>query len=94
MLGYLKCAVGHDLLFHQVLNFLHAQAAVHLDAGQLHTLGDALDLHGSHPLGFPDGVVGLGYGVFNFRDIKHGLRAVSLNDLHRISSLTSAKDYI
>ena len=83
VLGDFKGAVGHDLLFHQILNLLHTQTAVHLLTGQLHALGDALDLQGRQPFGLLHHIVGLGDSVFDFGNIKYDLGAVSLDDLHR-----------
>ena len=49
VLGDLVSAVSHDLVFHQILYFLHRGGAVHLQAGKLHAFRDPLDLHGGHP---------------------------------------------
>ena len=78
-----KGTVGHNGLFHQILNFLHRGAAAHLLAGDLNTLGDPLDLQGSHSHGLFHGIVGLGDGHHDLVDVKDDFCAVSLDDLHR-----------
>ena len=81
-LGDLERTVGHDLLFDHVLNFLHGGAAAQLLAGELHALGDALDLPRRHAVALFDGGVGLRDGHDDLGDIKRRLGAVALNDLH------------
>ena len=82
VLGHLKGTVGHDVVLHHVLNFLHGGGAVHLLALQLHGLGDAPDLHGSHAVRLGHRVVGLGDGHLDFLDIEGDLSPVALDDLH------------
>ena len=84
MLGHFKGAVGHDVMLHHVLNFLHSGSAADLLALELYRLGDALDLHGGHAIHFLHGVVGLGDGNDDLRDVKGYLGAVALDDLHFI----------
>ena len=81
-LGDLERTVGHDLLFDHVLNFLHGGAAAQLLAGELHALGDALDLPRRHAVALFDGGVGLRDGHDDLGDIERRLGAVALNDLH------------
>ena len=81
-LGDLERTVGHDLLFDHVLNFLHGGAAAQLLAGELHALGDALDLPRRHAVALFDGGVGLRDGHDDLGDVKVLLCAVSLDDLH------------
>ena len=84
MLGHFKGAVGHDVMLHHVLNFLHSGSAADLLALELYRLGDALDLHGGHAIHFLHGVVGLGDGNDDLRDVEGYLGAVALDDLHFI----------
>ena len=88
VLGNLKCAVGHDLILDQILNFLDGQRAVHGQAVVFHALGDAADLHRRQPFVLRDDVIGLGHGCDDLDDIERRLRAVSFNDLHAGSSLS------
>ena len=88
VLGDLERAVGHDLIFDQILNFLDGQRAVHGQAAVFHALGDAADLHRRQPLVLRDDVIGLGHGCDDLDDIERRLRAVSLDDLHAGSSLS------
>ena len=81
-LGDLERAVGHDLLFDHVLNFFHGGTAAQLLAGELHALGNALDLARRHAVALFDGGVGLRDGHDDLRDVKGRLGAVALNDLH------------
>ena len=81
-LGDLERAVRHDLLFDHVLNFFHGGAAAELLTGELHALGDALDLARRHARALLDGGVGLRDGHDDLRDIKGRLCTVSLDDLH------------
>ena len=81
-LGDLERTVGHDLLFDHVLNFLHGGAAAQLLAGELHALGDALDLPRRHAVALFDGGIGLRDGHDDLGDVKVLLCAVSLDDLH------------
>ena len=82
VLGDLIGAVGHDLVLHIVLNLLHRGGAVHLQAGELHALGDALDLHGGQADALIHALVGLGDGDDDFGDVKDHLRAVALDNFH------------
>ena len=82
LFGDLIRAVRHDLVLDKVLNFFHAQRAVHRLARQLHTLGDAANLHRRQPVLFLHNVVRLGDGGDDLHQIKRRLRAVSLDDLH------------
>ena len=75
-------AVGHDLVLHVVLDLLHRGGAVHLQAGELHALGDALDLHGGHADALVHALVGLGDGEDDLCDVKDHLSAVALDDFH------------
>ena len=81
-LGDLERAVGHDLLFDHVLNFFHGGTAAQLLAGELHALGNALDLARRHAVALFDGGVCLRDGHDDLRDVKGRLGAVALNDLH------------
>ena len=81
-LGHLKGTVGHDGLFHQILNLLHRGAAAHFLAGNLYPLGNAANLQGGQPHLFFHGVVGLCNGSVNFFNVKVGFSTVSLNNLH------------
>ena len=82
LLGHLKGTVGHDGLFHQILNFLHGGAAPHLLAGNGHALGNAADLQGCHAHLFVHCIVGLLDGNGNFIDVEDGFRAVSFDNFH------------
>ena len=88
-LGDFKGAVSHDLLFHQVLNFLHRGGTVHLLAGKIHRFRDAADLHGGHALAFLHHVIGFGDSGDDFGNIKVHLGAVSLDDFHMLCSSLS-----
>ena len=81
-LGDLERAMRHDLLFDHVLNFFHGGAAAELLTGELHALGDALDLARRHARALLDGGIGLRDGHDDLRDIKGRLCTVSLDDLH------------
>ena len=81
-LGDLERAVRHDLLFDHVLDFFHGGAAAELLTGELHALGDALDLARRHARALLDGGIGLRDGHDDLRDIKGRLCTVSLDDLH------------
>ena len=78
--------MGHDGLFHQVLNLLHRRAAAHFLAGDFHMLGNPLDLKRGQAYLFIGGFIGLGDGHHNLIDVKNGLGTVSLDDLHAWSS--------
>ena len=81
-LGHLESAMGHDGLFHQILNLLHRGAAAHFLAGNLYPLGNAANLQRSQTHLFFHGVVGLCNGSVNFFNVKVGFSTVSLNNLH------------
>ncbi len=81
-LGDLVGAVRHDVRLDEVLDLLHGGRAVELLALVLHALGNALDLHRRHALGFVDDVVCLGHSGDDFDDIELDFRAVALDDLH------------
>ena len=83
-LGNLKGAMGHDGLLHQILNLLHGGAAAHFLAGNLHALGNTLDLQRGHPHGFISGFIGLGDSHDNFFNVKNNFRAVSFDNFHRV----------
>ena len=74
--------MGHDGLFHQVLDLLHGGAAAHFLAGGLHALGNTVDLQGRHAHLFIHRVVGFRYCHYNFIDVKADLGTVSFDDLH------------
>ena len=82
VLGHLKGPMGHNVVFHHILDFLHRGSAVHLLALQLHGLGDAPDLHRGHAVGLGHGAVGFGDGHLDFPDIEGDLSPVALDDLH------------
>ena len=86
-LGNFKSTVGHDGLFHQVLNFFHRGAAAHFFTGNGYTLGDPLDLQRGHTNSFFHGLIGLGDSHHNFVNVKNNFCAVALNNLHSVSSL-------
>ena len=81
-LGDLERAVRHDLLFDHVLDLFHGGAAAGLLTGELHALGDTLDLARRHARALLDGGVGLRDGHDDLRDIKGRLCTVSLDNLH------------
>ena len=80
--GYLICSMGHDLVFHQVLNLLHRRRTVHFQTAQLHKFSNALNLHRRHAGVFLHGIVGLGDGGDDFAEIEKNFRPVSLDDFH------------
>ena len=88
-LCHLKSAVGHNGLFHQILDLLHRGTAAHFLAGDLDTLGNALDLQRGHTNLFVHRFVGLGYGHDDFVNIKGDFCTVSFNNLHLGTSLVS-----
>ena len=81
-LGDLERAVGHNLLFDHVLNFFHGGTAAQLLTGELHALGNALDLPRRHAVALFDGGVGLRDGHDDLGNVKRRLGAVALDDLH------------
>ena len=81
-LGHLKGAMGHDLVFHQVLNLLHGGRPVQFLTGKLHGLGDPADLHGRHADGLRDALIGLGNGRDDLGDVKTYFRAVPFDNVH------------
>ena len=76
--------MGHDRLFHQILNLLHRGTAAHFLTGNLHALGNALNLQRGHPHRFVSGFIGLGNSHNNFVDVKNDFRAVALDNFHRV----------
>ena len=82
VLGDLIGAVGHDLVLHQILYFLHRGGAVHFQTGKLHAFRNPLDLHGCHPDGLVHAFVCLCDGCNNFRNVKSDFRAVPFDNLH------------
>ena len=80
--GHLICPMGHDLILHQVLNFLHGGGAVHFQTAQLHKFRDTLNLHRRHAGVFLHGIVGLGDGGDDFFEIEKNFRPIALNDFH------------
>ena len=82
LLGHLVVAVGHDTLFHQILDLLHGRAAAHLLTGDLHPVGDAADLQIRHAELLLCAAVGLVNGGIYLLSVKDFLCAVSFNDLH------------
>ncbi len=87
LLGHLKGAMGHDGLFHQVLDLLHGGAAAHFLTGDLDGLGNAGDLQGGHPDLLLHRPIGLRHRHDNFINIKNLFGSVTLDDLHIVSSL-------
>ena len=81
-LGHLEGTMGHNLVLHHILDLLHAGGAAQLLTLEHHALADALDLHGGHAVVLVHGVVGLSDGDNDLRDVKRGLRAIPLDDLH------------
>ena len=88
-LGNLKGTMSHNGLFHQILNFFNSGTSAHLLAGDLHMLGDALDLQRSHADVFFRCFIGFGNGRFDLLCVKDFFRAIAFNDLHIITSLVS-----
>ena len=83
-LGHLESAVGHDGLFHQILNFLHGRAAAHFLAGDLDALGNSLDLQRGHTYLLVHRIIGLGHGHDDLINVKNDFRTVTFNNLHRL----------
>ena len=81
-LGDLKRAVRHDLMLDEVLDLFDRGGAAQPLAGQLHALGDALDLDRRHARVLLCGGVCLGDGGDDLDDVELDLRAVSFDDLH------------
>ena len=98
VLGHLVGAVGHDLIFHQILNFFHRGRAVHLQAAELHEFCDAPDLHGRHAGALFHAVVGLGNGSNDFFNVENNFCSVAFDDFHarslRIISAASRAIYL
>ena len=78
----LERTVRHDLMLDEVLDLFDRGRAAQTLTGQLHALGDALDLNGRHARVLLCGGVCLGDGGDDLDDIKFDLRAVSLDDPH------------
>ena len=89
LLGNLKCTVGHDGLFHQVLDLFHRGAAAHFLAGNADTFRNAGDLQRGHANLLISCIVGLGDGHYDLMNVKYGFSAVSLNDFHIGSSFAT-----
>ena len=85
-LGHLKGAVGHDLGFHQLLDFFHRQRTVHLRAVLLHPFGDLPDLLRRQLPAVFVGIVGLGHRRNDLGEVEYRLRAVSLDNFHTYPS--------
>ena len=82
VLGHLKGTVGHDLILHQILYFLHGGGTVHFQAGKLHAFRNALNLHRGHPNGLVHAFIGLCDGRNDLRNVKGHLRTVPFNNFH------------
>ena len=82
-LCHFKGAMGHDGLFHQVLNLFNGGAAAHLLTGHAHALGNALNLHRGHAYFLIYSLIGLGNGHGNLGNIKHDFCTVAFDNLHR-----------
>ena len=83
-LGHLESAVGHDGLFHQILNFLYGRAAAHFLAGDLDALGNSLDLQRGHTYLLVHRIIGLGHGHDDLINVENDFRTVTFNNLHRL----------
>ena len=83
-LGHLESAVGHDGLFHQILNFLYGRAAAHFLAGNLDALGNSLDLQRGHTYLLVHRIIGLGHGHDDLINVENDFRTVTFNNLHRL----------
>ena len=62
VLRHLEGPVGHDLVFHQVLDFLHGRGTAKFLTRQFYGFRDPLDLSGGHALFRVDALVGTGDG--------------------------------
>ena len=62
VLRHLEGPVGHNLVFHQILNLFHRGGTAQLLTRQLHGFRDPLDLGGGHALFRVDALVGSGNG--------------------------------
>ena len=62
VLRHLEGPVGHNLVFHQILNLFHRGGTAQLLTRQLHGFRDAPDLGGGHALFRVDALVGTGDG--------------------------------
>ena len=82
LLGNFKSAMRHNGFFYQVLNFLHGRAASHFFAGNLHALGNPLNLKRGQADLFIGRRVGLGHGGIDLPNIKVGFSSVSLDNFH------------
>ena len=82
--GHFKGTLCHDLVLHNVLNFLYGQGPVGLYRLEFHILGDLLNLRCGQLLLLTGGI-GLGDGDYDFVQVKIHFAAVSLDDLHTIS---------
>ena len=82
LLGHLKSPVGHDGLFHQVLDLLHGRAPAHFLTGNGDAFGNTTDLNRGQTDLLLYGIVGLGNGLIDLFNIKNDLCAVSFDDFH------------
>ena len=76
--------VRHDLVLDEVLDLLDTERSVHRLTAELHTLGDAADLHRGQAVCFLDNVIGSCDGGDDLHDIEDGLRAVALDNFHML----------
>ena len=76
--------MGHDGLFHQILNFLYGRAAAHFLAGNLDALGNSLDLQRGHTYLLVHRIIGLGHGHDDLINVENDFRTVTFNNLHRL----------
>ena len=83
----LERAVRHDLVLDKILNLLDRGRSAKALAGDLHALGDALDLDGRHAGVFIHHVVGLCDRGDDLDDIKFYFCAVALDNSHGSSLL-------
>ena len=81
-LSDLERAVRHDLVLDKVLDLLDRGCAAQTLAGELHALGDALDLDGRHASLLVHNVVSLSHCGDDFDDIKFYFCAVALDNSH------------
>ena len=82
LLRHLISAVGHNLLFHKILDLLHGGRTAKIGTLLFHRIRNALDLRRGHAQVFPHHLIGFGDGCYDFGNIKSNFRAVSLDDFH------------
>ena len=92
-LGHLESAVGHDGLFHQILNFLYGRAAAHFLAGDLDALGNSLDLQRGHTYLLVHRIIGLGHGHDDLINVENDFRTVTFSSLGSRFSINSCMAY-